>query len=198
MAVLQQPTNHSNPFSQVIGDALAPAGTYIATVLDIKDEFGVTRQKFESTELEKVDLTCFLFGFRDAQGSPHRVASRQMRISGNEKSALFGFLKSLLGRAPAYGWDFCSLKGHKCLLTVEHVQKRDGSGVFASIAALSPVPAGFGQLPQPVTPAPVAPVPAPAAPVQPAWPAPVPVALPTPPPAAAPAITANDEESVPF
>lgn len=194
MAVLQQPTNHSNPFSQVIGDALAPAGTYIATVLDIKDEFGVTRQKFESTELEKVDLTCFLFGFRDAQGNPHRVASRQMRISGNEKSALFGFLKSLLGRAPAYGWDFCSLKGHKCLLTVEHVQKRDGSGVFASIAALSPVPAGFGQVTQPAAPAPI---PAPAAPVQPAWPAPTPAPIPAM-PAAAPAITAQDTDEVPF
>lgn len=191
MAVLQQPTNHSNPFSQVIGDALAPAGTYIATVLDIKDEFGVTRQKFESTELEKVDLTCFLFGFRDAQGNPHRVASRQMRISGNEKSALFGFLKSLLGRAPAYGWDFVALKGHKCLLTVEHVQRRDGNSVYASIAALSPVPAGFGQsAPQPA--------PVPAAPAQPAWPVPPPAQAPVTMPPAAPAITAQDTDEVPF
>ncbi len=66
-----------------------------------------------------------------------------MKISGNEKSALFGFLKSLLGRAPGYGWDYCSLKGAKCLLTVEHVQRRDGSGVFAAIATLSPVLAGY-------------------------------------------------------
>ena len=85
MAVLQQPTSHSNPFSQQLGDALAPAGTWIATVLDIKDEFGVPRQKFQSTEMETVDLTCFLFGFRDTQGVPHKVASRQMKISGNEK-----------------------------------------------------------------------------------------------------------------
>jgi len=164
MAILNQPVSHNNPFAQVIGDALAPAGTYIATVLDIKDEFGVTRQKFQSTELEKVDLTCFLFGFRDAQGNPHRVASRQMRISGHEKSGLFAFLKGLLGRAPAYGWDYVSLKGAKCLLTIEHIQRRDGSGVFASIAALSPVPAGMGvpavpqatPLPPPVPQPPVA------------------------------------------
>ena len=70
MAVLQQPVSHSNPFAQVIGDSLAPAGTFIATVLDVKDEFGVTRQKFQSTETEKVDLTCFLFGFRDAARQP--------------------------------------------------------------------------------------------------------------------------------
>lgn len=189
MAVLQQPTNHTNPFADKIGDALAPAGTFIATVIDIHDEFGVTRQKFQSTEVEKVDLTCFLFGFRDAQGVPHKIASRQMRISGNEKSALFGFLKGLLGRAPAYGWDFCSLKGAKCLLTVEHVQRRDGSGVFAAIAALSPVPAGFGQsAPQPAQ-VHAAPQPRP-------QPAPVPAQVPVPPPAA-PNVTAPDDD-VPF
>lgn len=186
MAVLQQPVSHSNPFAQVIGDSLAPAGTFIATVLDVKDEFGVTRQKFQSTETEKVDLTCFLFGFRDPQGNPHRVASRQMRISGNEKSALFGFLKSMLGRAPAMGWDFCTLKGHKCLLTVEHIQRRDGSGVFAAIAALSPVPAGMTQAPAPQA-APPAPAP---------FQRPAPAQIPAPAPAA-PDITAQDDD-VPF
>lgn len=143
MAILRQPTNHTNPFAEQLGDALPPAGTFIATVIDIHDIFGVQRQRYQSTETEKVDLTCFLFGFRDAHGHPHRVASRMMRISGNEKAALFNFLKSLLGRAPAYGWDYCNLKGQKCLLTVEHVQKRDGSGVFAAIAALSPLPEGY-------------------------------------------------------
>jgi hypothetical protein len=144
MAVLQQPVNNSNPFADLIGDDLAPAGTFVATILDVKDEFGIQRQKYQSTELETVDLTTFLFGFRDAQGAAHRVSSRRMRISGNEKSNLFGFLKSMLGHAPKYGWDYCSLKGQQCLLTVEHVQRRDGSGVFAGIATLSPVPQGMG------------------------------------------------------
>ena len=188
MAILQQPTNHSNPFAQQIGDALAPAGTVVATVIDIKDSFGVTRQKFQSTEMETVDLTCFLFGYRDAQGVPHKVASKQMKISGSEKAALFGFLKSLLGRAPAYGWDYCSLKGQKCLLTVEHVQKRDGSGVYAGIASLSPVPAGMpipavtqpAAQPQTIPQPQIAPPPAPALP-----PHPVPTEV-------------ADEDSVPF
>jgi hypothetical protein len=91
-----------------------------------------------------VDLTTFLFGFRDAQGFEHRVASRRMKISGNEKSSLFAFLKSLLGRAPTFGWDYCELRDAQCLLTVEHIQRRDGTGVFAAIAALSPVPQGMG------------------------------------------------------
>ncbi len=143
MAVLEMPVNNGNPFSDVIGDDLAPAGTYVATVLDVKDEFGVVRQKYQSMEMETVDLACFLFGFRDAAGQPHRISSKRMRISGNEKSTLFGFLKSLLGRAPQYGWDYVNLKGQKCLLTVEHLARRDGVGVFAAIATLSPVPVGM-------------------------------------------------------
>ena len=141
MAVLEQPVNNSNPVADIIGDDLAPAGTYVATILDIKDEFGIQRQKYQSTEMETVDLTTFLLGFRDAQGEAHRVSSKRMKISGNEKSTLFGFLKSLQGHAPQYGWDYCTLKGQQCLLTVEHIQRRDGAGVFAAIATLSPVPA---------------------------------------------------------
>ena len=140
MAVLEQPVNNSNPFADIIGDDLAPAGTFVATILDIKDEFGIQRQKYQSTEMETVDLTTFLLGFRDAQGEAHRVSSKRMKISGNEKSTLFGFLKSLQGHAPQYGWDYCTLKGQQCLLTVEHIQRRDGTGVFAAIATLSPVP----------------------------------------------------------
>ena len=160
MALLQQPTSHRNPFAEQIGDALAPAGHTSPPSSTSRTSSASNGRSSNPTKRRLVDLACFLFGFRDAQGKPHRVASKQMRISGNEKAALFGFLKSLLGRAPDYGWDYCSLKGHPCLLTVEHVQKRDGSGVFASIASLSPIPAGMATAPaiqQPAAPRPVAP-----------------------------------------
>ncbi|HNQ90538.1 MAG TPA: hypothetical protein PKM73_18140 [Verrucomicrobiota bacterium] len=199
MAILQQPTNHTNPFAEKIGDALAPAGTFIATIADIHDEFDVVRQKYQSTETEKVDLTTFLFGFRDAAGNPHRVASRRMKISGNEKSALFGFLKSILGKAPSYGWDYMSLKGAKVLLTVEHVRRRDGSGVFAAIASLSPVPVGFVQAAGPA-PA-VQPVTQPAAAATLPRPQPVPAPASPPPPVqppAAPSVTPAEDDEVPF
>jgi hypothetical protein len=192
MAVLTQPTDSSNPFVDVIGDDLAPAGTYIATVIEVRDEFGVVRTKFQSTETEKVDLTTFLFGFRDAQGQPHRVASRRMKISGNEKSALFSFLKSLLGKAPEYGWDYCTLKGAQCLLTVEHVKRKDGVGVFASIAALSPVPQGLGTPATAPAPAPRPPSAAPTRQIPALRPSPVPAQTPT-----APSIAADDMD-VPF
>ena len=164
MAILQQPVVGGNVFAELIGDDLAPAGTYAATVIDIVDEFGVQRQKFQSTEIETVDLTTFCFGFRDAQGFEHRVASRRMKISGNEKATLFSFLKSLLGRAPQFGWDYLELKGAQCLLTVEHIQRRDGTGVFAGIAALSPML----QAPAAAAPRPAAPV----APMRPLGPGP--------------------------
>jgi hypothetical protein len=146
MAILQPSASKSmNPFAERVGDDLAPAGTWMATIVDIRDEFGVTRPKYENpAETEVVDLTCFLFGFRDQANQPHMLASRSMRISGNEKSALFGFLKAILGRAPQFGWDYCELRGARCLLTVEHQARRDGAGVFPAVAALSPLPAGFG------------------------------------------------------
>jgi len=193
MAVLTQPTDTTNPFTEVIGNDLAPAGTYIATVIDVRDEFGVVRTRFQSTETEKVDLTTFLFGFRDVQGLPHKVASRRMKISGNEKSALFAFLKSLLGRAPEYGWDYCSLKGAKCLLTVEHVKRKDGVGVFTSIASLSPVPPGLAVPAVLAAPTPAR-VPAPVAPQPVAVPRSAPALVPSP---AAPSIETFDDE-IPF
>ena len=192
MAVLQPPTTYKKPFADQIGDDLAPAGTFAATVIDIHDEFNVQRPKFQSTETERVDLTSFLFEFRDAQGQPHRIASRQMRISGHEKSALFGFLKCLLGHAPEYCWDYCLLEGQKCLLTIEHVQRRDGNGVFPVIAALSPLPAGFGDQPRAKSALPAAtasrpaPTPQAAAPVK-----------PTPRAAPAPALETTDGD-IPF
>lgn len=152
MAKLPAPvSNGGNFFAAEVGDDLAPVGTFIAKFLKCHDEFGVIRAKFEQpAETETVDLTTFLFGFTDAAGVEHRVASKKMRISGHEKSALFALLKSMLGHAPQYGVDYATLAGTQCLLTVEHIEKRNGMGKFASIAAVSPVPAGF------VRPAPVA------------------------------------------
>jgi hypothetical protein len=72
MAVLQQSiSKNMNPFAERIGDDLAPAGTWVATIVEIRDEFGVTRAKYENPqETEVVDLTCFLFGFRDQANQP--------------------------------------------------------------------------------------------------------------------------------
>ncbi len=146
------------------GPELAPRGTFVATCIDIRDQFGVERRKYQSDEMETVNLTAFLFGFRDKAGKPFMIASRSFRISGNEKSNLIAFLKSWLGESPRMGWDYMDLKGRKALISVDHTPSKKTPGLlFADIVSISPLPEGFLQPPPVVAtgPAPVAqPVPA--------------------------------------
>lgn len=119
MAILKQPeTNNALDLFGLDRENLPPAGTFAAKVLDIQDKFGVERTKFQSTETETVDLTAFLFGYVGPDGRKYRIDTRPMKISGHPKSALYKFLTALMGRAPAYGWDYAELKGTTCLLTV--------------------------------------------------------------------------------
>ena len=135
MAKLNQP--ESAGFE--IGD-LAPAGTYIATCLEVQDQFGVERPKFENpNEKETLDVTRFLFGFRGQDGRSYRVQSFEFRISGSPKSNLFKFLTSWLGNPPKYGWDYCELKARGAMITVAHKQSRDGTKSYANIVGISPV-----------------------------------------------------------
>lgn len=135
MAKLNQP--ESGGFE--IGD-LAPAGTYVATCLEVQDQFGVERSKFENpNEKETLDVTRFLFGFRGQDGRIYRVQSFEFRISGSPKSNLFKFLTSWLGNPPKYGWDYCELKGQGAMITVAHKQSRDGTKTYANIVGISPV-----------------------------------------------------------
>ena len=135
MAKLNQP--ESAGFE--IGD-LAPAGTHIATCLEVQDQFGVERPKFENpNEKETLDVTRFLFGLRGQDGRSYRVQSFEFRISGSPKSNLFKFLTSWIGYPPKYGWDYCELKGQGAMITVAHKQSRDGTKTYANLIGISPV-----------------------------------------------------------
>ena len=184
MAVLKQPTSTGSLFE--LGDQLPPRGTFVAKCIDVRDVFNVERKKYQSEELERVDLTGFLFGFRSKDGAPHKIASRSFRISGNEKSGLFAFLKAWLGQAPRYGWDYVEMKGKNALITVDHQPSRTKPGaVYAVIASISPLPEGYGET---AAPAPAQQPPAPAA-------APVPPAQPP----AAPGVSVDDSgDDIPF
>jgi hypothetical protein len=199
MAVLQDNAGAGKQFHLFdLGDApTPPKGTFRARIMDIRDEFGVERKNFEDpSKIEKVDLTAFLFAFRDRAGTIHRIDSRPMKISGNEKSNLYAFLKSLTGESPRMGWDYMELKGTDCQITVEHVPSKDGSRIYAQIAAVAPLlqdaplpPAQPAQAPAAVPPRTAA---VPARPT--ARPAPAPVAPPPPAPVDAPA----DLDALPF
>ena len=135
MAKLNQP--EASGFD--IGD-LALAGTHIATCLEVQDQFGVERPKFENPqEKETLDVTRFLFGFKGQDGRPYKVQSFEFRISGSPKSNLYKFLTSWLGSPPKYGWDYCELKGQGAMITVAHKQSRDGTKTYANIVGISPV-----------------------------------------------------------
>ena len=135
MAKLAQPS--ASAFE--VGE-LAPAGTFVATCLDVTDNFGVERPKFDNpNEKEKIDVTRFLFGFRGQDGNLYKVQSYEFRISGSPKSNLFKFLTAWLGQPPAYGWDYCELKGQGAMITIAHKQNRDNTRTFASLNSIAPV-----------------------------------------------------------
>ncbi|MDQ8188096.1 hypothetical protein [Pelagicoccus sp. SDUM812002] len=135
MAKLAQPS--ASTFE--VGE-LAPAGTFVATCLDVLDQFGVERPKFENpNESEKIDVTRFLFGLRGQDGNIYKVQSYEFRISGSPKSNLFKFLTAWLGNPPKYGWDYCELKGQGAMITIAHKQNRDNTRTFASLNSIAPV-----------------------------------------------------------
>jgi len=144
MAILTATANTSYRFFDLDQEGIPPEGTYAATIIQIEDRFGVERKKFQSEEMEKVDMTSFLFGFRDDSNRPWKLDSKPMKISGHKEAALMKFLKSILGKAPEMGWDYLELKGRKVLLTVEHAEANNGNK-YANIAAISPLPKGYAQ-----------------------------------------------------
>lgn len=155
-----KPSTSSSSSPWNLQEERPPEGSFVAKIIACQDEFGVTRPKFENPmENEVVDRTIFLFGFRDKAGHPHKIASRWMRISGNEKSALFQFLRSACGKPFPYGQDYSKDKsvggmiGRDVLITINHEAKKNGSGTYPVILSISPVPEGFSQaaaVPQPI------------------------------------------------
>ena len=134
MATLQAPAENSSGFDI---EAVAPEGDYIATCLEIADEFGVTRRKYQSEETEQIDVTRFLFGFKAQDGQLYKVQTFEMKISGSPKSALYKFLSSWLGQAPSMGWDYCELKGKGAVIKVEQVTSQMGK-VYNKIVSILP------------------------------------------------------------
>jgi hypothetical protein len=148
MAVLTKPVSTGvGRMFDLDSEELPVKGTFVATCIDVKDAYGVQRRKFQSEEMETVDLTAFLFGYRDESGKAYKISTKSMKISGNEKAALYLFLKAWLGQAPSYGLDTASLKGKKALITVDHEIGKMGDREFANIITISPLPAGMADAP---------------------------------------------------
>ena len=134
MAILTVKTESSSGFTI---DELAPSGDFVVTCLEIADEFGVTRKKYQSEEEEQIDVTRFLFGFKAQDGRLYKVQTFEMKISGSPKSTLYKFLSSWLGQAPDYGWDYCTLKGQGAVVSIEHVVSQMGT-TYPKITRITP------------------------------------------------------------
>lgn len=142
MAIFKAPEGQGASFSlfkEEIKDDVCPPGQYAAKCVGIKEEYEVKVQKFQSEEFELQDRIAFLFECVDEDGTKSLIDTRPMKISGHEKSALFGFLKGWLGKAPAYGMDTESLKNHPALVSV--IEKKSQTGkVYTAIDSVVPLP----------------------------------------------------------
>jgi hypothetical protein len=143
MAVLQASTNSAG-FGPRITE-LAPKGTYLATIVDVIDRFGVERPKYDDpTVMEKLDITTFVFGFKAKDGKLYLVKTGDspmtaMRISNGEKAKLRAFLTQLTGETPKDGWDYCELKGTGAQITVAHKESKKTGRPYAVISSAAPV-----------------------------------------------------------
>jgi len=112
-------------------------GTYVAVCLDVVDQYNVERQKYQSEETEIVNLTRFIFGVKTKDGSLRKLASKSMKISNHENSALRAFLVSWLGEAPKPGFDTATLIGKPAQITV--VENTKGDRTYSDIGTISEV-----------------------------------------------------------
>ena len=87
--------------------------------------------------METIDVTRFLFGFQGKDEGLYKVQTWEMKISGSPKSKLFKFL-SWLGKSPAMGWDYCSMKEQGAVIKVEHKTSQMGK-TYAYISNIAPV-----------------------------------------------------------
>jgi hypothetical protein len=115
-----------------------PAGTYLAVCVDVIDLYGVDRKKYESEEMEKVDVTRFVFGVKTKSGQLHKIATREMKITSGPKANLTKFIKSWTGEVPKGGWDTEQLKGQGAQITVTAEEARNGK-TYNNITGVAPV-----------------------------------------------------------
>ena len=125
-----------------------PAGNYLAVCVEVIDLYGVDRKKYESEEMEKVDVTRFVFGVKTKSGQFHKIATREMKITSGPKANLTKFIKSWTGENPKPGMDTEDLKGKGGQITVTAEEARNGK-TYNNITGISPVLDGYeGNVPK--------------------------------------------------
>ncbi len=116
-----------------------PKGTYLAVCLDVVDQYDVERNKYQSEEKERVNLTWFIFGVKLKSGELRKIRTQNygMKISNDPKSTLHKFLSNWLGEAPKSGFDTATLVGRGAQITV--VENDRGDRTYRDIGTISEV-----------------------------------------------------------
>ena len=119
-----------------------PAGSYLAVCVDVIDLYGVDRRKYQSEEMEKQDVTRFVFGVKTKKGDLHKIATKEMKISGGPKANLTKFIKAWTGENPKPGMDTVEFKGRGAQITVAPEEARNGK-TYNNITGIAPVLEGY-------------------------------------------------------
>ena len=118
-------------------ETLAPKGNYAATCVDCLESMGVERTKWQSEEMETVDLLRYLF-IVDTKEGPFFVQTNEMKISAYKEAALAKFIQSWTGDLPGPGFDTMNMIGEGCTIGINH--KTSGRGTtYPIITSIGPL-----------------------------------------------------------
>ena len=149
MAILTEETSAAK--SRILTEGMPPKGTHIAVCIENEDFMNYQRFKYQSNELETVNLTRFYFAFIKAD-KRYIVRTRLYKISLHEKSALLPFLSAWTGEPPPPGFDTRSLIGRAAQVTIAHTASPGNGKIYANISAIAPLMEGLeDKVPDPKT-----------------------------------------------
>lgn len=85
--------------------------------------------------------------FREGEGQKPYSLGMDITLSMHKKAKLRPIVEGMIGTSlsdpEAYAFDIEQLVGKECMATVKHMEKKDGSGKFAKIDGIAPVPKGM-------------------------------------------------------
>ena len=121
-----------------------PKGIHLAVCLDVVDtyndrvlKYGAPYGSENEDDYEYKNRERFIFGVKCKDGSLRKIASKPMKISNYETSALYAFLLGWLGEPQKTGFDTATLKGKGAQLTL--VEDTKGDKTYINIGTISEV-----------------------------------------------------------
>lgn len=112
---------------------LPKSGMYVGIVADVVD---LGKVKTQYGEKEKVRIV-WLLNKNDSENKPYRVMS-EVNLSMNEKAALFGIVRDILGTTPPVPYEVEELIGRSNQLAISQEKATNGK-TYANVKAIMPL-----------------------------------------------------------